>query len=97
MMIIEEVYTVKQHRQGIDEVPPEPRMHARSKTDNPFPLSKTTSENRACMRGFSNRRALSNQEPFPAGAIASHHHGWKSPRSSFLTLLGAIRYPVSFW
>jgi hypothetical protein len=79
---------VKQDREGIDELPPEPRKNARLKTDNSFPLNKTISKNRAFMRGFSKRRAA---------ATALHRHGWKSPRASFLTLLGAIRYPVSFW
>jgi hypothetical protein len=97
MMIIEEVYTVKQDREGIEGLPPEARKNARLKADNSFPLNKTTSKNRAFLRGFSNKRAPSDQEAFPAGATARHHHGWKSPRASFLTPLGAIRYPVSFW
>jgi len=97
MMIIERGCTVKQHREEIEGLPLEPRKNARPKTDHFFPLNKTTSKNRALLRGFSNRRTLSDQEAFPARAIVRHHHGWKSPRPSFLTLLGAIRYPVSFW
>jgi hypothetical protein len=97
MMTIGEVYTVKQDREEIEGLPPEPRKNARLKTNNSFPLNKTTAKTRALMRGFSNKRIPSNPEAFPAAAIARHHSGWKSPRSSFLTLLGAIRYPVSFW
>jgi hypothetical protein len=97
MMAVEEVYTVKQHKEEIEVLPPEPRKNARLKTDNSFSFNRTTSKNRAFLRGFSTRRASCDQEPFPAAATARHHHGWKSPRASFLTPLGAIRYPISFW
>ena len=88
---------MKQDIEGIEGLPLEPRKNARLKTDNAFPLNKTTSKNRAFLRGFSTNRALGDQATFLAGPIARHRHGWKSSRASFLTLLGAIRYPVSFW
>jgi hypothetical protein len=77
---------VKQHREGIEELPPDPRTKARLKIDNSFAVNKV-----------SKNIAPTNPEASPAAATTRHHHVWKSPRSSFLTLLGAIRYPVSFW
>jgi hypothetical protein len=45
------VYTVKLDREEIPGPAPEPRMHARLKNHNFFPLSKRPPRNRAFMRG----------------------------------------------
>ena len=44
---------MKSDEPGIYGAAPEPRIFARSKTNNPFPLNKTISKNRAFLRGFS--------------------------------------------
>jgi hypothetical protein len=46
---------VKLDGAGIRETVSEVPQHAWLKTDNSFPLNQSTRENRACMRGLSNR------------------------------------------
>ena len=46
----------------------EPRMHVRSKNNNPFAINKTTHRSRACMCGFSN----SELALFGTGSPESH-------------------------
>jgi len=44
---------MKSDEAGIGGAASKPRIFARSKTNNPFPLNKTASKNRAFLRGFS--------------------------------------------
>src|SRR5580704_6564866 len=50
-MWIERVLTMQPNRHGFRRKAIEPRMNARSKTNNPFPINKPTQENRTFMRG----------------------------------------------
>ena len=43
--------------------PAKPRKNARLKTDNPFPINKTTPKSRAFMRGFQQKLALLRTPP----------------------------------
>jgi hypothetical protein len=79
--MIERVYIVKRNR---EENRAEPQ-HARLKTDNSFPLNKTTSKKRARMRGFGrwgrlltcapigNRRKLARVRQPTGPANLTHH------------------------
>jgi hypothetical protein len=79
---------VKLEQEGIQEVTPKPRKNARLGNGNSFPINKTTSKNRAFMRGFLKKGlrgigqpAQTRQLPYNMGYCSENRTFVLSPRS----------------